>query len=33
VRHREGRARVHGFRAGAAFFLVYLDRRHELLAA
>jgi hypothetical protein len=27
------RARVHGFRAGAAFFLVYLDRRHELLAA
>jgi hypothetical protein len=26
------RARVHGFRAGAAFFLVYLDRAHEVFA-
>lgn len=26
------RARVHGFRAGAAFFLVYLDRGHEVFA-
>ena len=27
------RARVHGFRAGAAFFLVYLDRLHEVFAS
>lgn len=25
------KARVHGFRAGHAFFLVFLDRNHELL--
>jgi len=25
------KARVHGFRAGPAFFLVYLDRNHDLL--
>jgi hypothetical protein len=27
------RARVHGFRGGAAFFLVYLDRLHEVFAS
>lgn len=27
------RARVHGFRTGPAFFLVYLDRLHEIFAA
>lgn len=26
-----GKARVHGFRAGQAFFLVFLDRNHRLL--
>ena len=27
------KARVHGFRAGAAFFLVFLDRNHDAFPA